>query len=575
MGGRLLDDGRIFLLALTEDEDRQAKAHLHERRQASAFQQSQKRQLEASNPSLKDSCSAPSGKKSISNTLSISLSVQDSPSALLPVNKAARLESPTGAGSTLASAPAPASPSQTLSTADHTFNFMDPTADFADCGIQLEAGNKSSLDGVGVESAKDRGGVESSEDGGRVEDGLTLNEAVAMAERNSAHELGFVGDNGSVAVGGRGKSGSGAGKVKGRKRAPVKPYDRDAAKRQPWDSPQMDPHSSRSPAATDPAATAADSAGTLRAALLAAVPDISSAATAAAPTTALFAAAPPPSAAAIADSAGTLRAALLAVAPDISAAAMAASSPAVLAAEGVLLQVMDDMQYDLLRLLDDGEKDQSFVAAAPSSSPSSSPAPLGTPQKAPGTPPVPSAPMKVAPAQPITSIPAPARSSTSAASTPASATSPPAPAPRPAPVPSTSAAGQTKKEDHGELADLRAQLAAIKSQMLFLETREAIALERQVQRSPMMEANAFYLKQHAGREEHRAKGEVELVELVDSSDDEDEGVVLAHTSRWIDLKNKFVPQHSLAAQRGMFEVKPDPEGGEKDHSGGAGPSVSI
>ena len=397
MGGRLLDDGRIFLLALTEDEDRQAKAHLHERRQASAFQQSQKRQLEASNPSLKDSCSAPSGKKSISNTLSISLSVQDSPSALLPVNKAARLESPTGAGSTLASAPAPASPSQTLSTADHTFNFMDPTADFADCGIQLEAGNKSAKDGGGVESAKDRG---------RVEDGLTLNEAVAMAERNSAHELGFVGDNGIVAVGGRGKSGSGAGKVKGRKRAPVKPYDRDAAKRQPWDSPQMDPHSSRSPAATDPAATAADSAGNLRAALLAAAPDISSAATAAAPTTALFAAAPPPSAAAIADSAETLRAALLAVVPDISAAAMAASSPAVLAAEGVLLQVMDDMQYDLLRLLDDGEKDQSFVAAAPSSSPSSSPAPLGTPQKAPGTPPVPSAPMKVTPAQQITSIPA-------------------------------------------------------------------------------------------------------------------------------------------------------------------------
>ena len=247
------------------------------------------------------------------------------------------------------------------------------------------------------------------------------------------------------------------------------------------------------------------------------------------------------------------------------------SAPAAVPAAGdALLDAAGDALLDAL--LEDDDNDQDLLVDAGAAVRSSVP---GTPQKEPPTTPVPSAPMKITPVERITSIPSaqaaahiPPPASAVASSAPSTSSS----IPVSSATPSTSAAGQTKKEDHGELADLRAQLAAIKSQMLFLETREAIALERQVQRSPMMEANAFYLKQHAGREEHRAKGEVELVELVDSSDDDDEGVVLAHTSSWIDLKNKFVPQHSLAAQRGMFEVKPDPEGGEKDHSGGAGPS---
>ena len=206
VGGRLLPDGRVLLLALTDEEDAASKAHIIERKSAAAFKLTEKRNL---------------------NKVNLLEDINDinfSDSSSLTVGSESQSESQPG------TAP----------------------VDFTDISDLLDCSDDFSV----AEGTHDKVTI-------------TLNEAVSIIDRNTAQTDGFYGDVGSSNIKNKGKSG-GKGRGKGRKRKTNDFSQDGAAKKLHFMSPQLDPRivapaiipqgPSPSPASVAPVTPAKDTA---------------------------------------------------------------------------------------------------------------------------------------------------------------------------------------------------------------------------------------------------------------------------------------------------------------------------
>ena len=200
VGARVEPDGRVFMFALSEEEDKIAKAHHLELKAASSFRQAEKRHLGKMNGTSLD-CS------NNSNGLSV-------------VSPPARKSLKVGNGTPFAISPTALTHSTPLTqTVRVPMDFCDISVDVEDWDVK----NRTDLPSEGSP-------------------GITLDEVVAMVDRNTDQEEGFFGDSGSTTIANKGKSGN--GRVKGCKRSVGVGYDREAAKRLPFYSPQLDPRGS-------------------------------------------------------------------------------------------------------------------------------------------------------------------------------------------------------------------------------------------------------------------------------------------------------------------------------------------